>query len=110
MAAAGDDGLRHWGAGGALSALVHVLKNGDVKGVVRGRQDTAEAGGGTHRLLQPFPTKGTTTGAVGGRAARAGAGAAGRRALQEGAAQGAPRRLWGRRGVVYWVFVFWSFC
>ena len=61
-AAAGDDGLRHWGAGGALSALVHVLKNGDVKGVVRGRQDTAEAGGGTHRLLQPFPTKGTTTG------------------------------------------------
>ena len=62
MAAAGDDGLRHWGAGGALSALVHVLKNGDVKGVVRGRQDTAEAGGGTHRLLQPFPTKGTTTG------------------------------------------------
>ena len=62
MAAAGDDGLRHWGAGGALSALVHVLKNGDVKGVVRGRQDTAEAGGGTHRLLQPFPTKGTATG------------------------------------------------
>lgn len=57
MAQAGDDGLRHWGAGGALPALVHVLKKGDATGVTRGRQDTAEAGGGTHRLLQPFPEK-----------------------------------------------------
>lgn len=50
-------GQRHFGAGGALPALVFVLNRGGNTTSDR-RQDTCEAGGTTHRLLDPFGVPG----------------------------------------------------
>ena len=57
LAAQGDVGQRHFGAGGALPALVFVLNRGGNTTSDR-RQDTCEAGGTTHRLLDPFGVPG----------------------------------------------------
>ncbi|KAJ1457763.1 hypothetical protein M885DRAFT_514823 [Pelagophyceae sp. CCMP2097] len=52
MVGASDEGMRNFGAGGAIPALFAAKRV--VSTPTDLRQDTYEAGGNTHRLLQPF--------------------------------------------------------
>lgn len=54
MVAAGDDATRALTTGGALTALIFAMQQTKATHPSRPVQDTSEAGGQRHRLLQPF--------------------------------------------------------